>query len=302
VVVRERLELQDLGEGEIDAMKTNTLRLMLACALATAAGCASPESLDKVLLRGTPSKGLAYTREQTEKVSGWLSVKADGAESRQPLVKDERRVFEDEILEIDGGRVMKVRRKTLEWSLKRQALGEASLSALPRASVGKSIILRRTELGTEYEETDGIPEDELRMNVLGSLEALVSPPSEPVAVGAEWAIDGDRLVEMFGGDDGGRALKIRSASGTGRLVSVDAGHLAKVTIKLTVGGSFRSLLDVDVEMEMTANVRFDLTAGRPVSFDAHADGRISGEVDRKGKPAIYSGAFAFDAAAQNRYR
>jgi hypothetical protein len=71
---------------------------------------------------------------------------------------------------------------------------------------------------------------------------------------------------------------------------------------MTLLGSFRSLLDVDVQMDLTADLQFDLAAGRPLSFKAHADGIISGEVDRKGKPALYSGEFTFDAKAQNRYR
>jgi len=284
-------------------MKAETLmRLILAGLFVAAAGCASSETPDKIVLHGAPSTGLHYTHERTEKVSGWLSVKSDGAEQRQPLTKDEHRVFEDEILEVDGGRIMKLRRKNVEWTLKRQAPGETALKEAPRASVGRSIVLRRTDLGTEYDDADGIPEEELRANLLGTLEALVSPPAEAIAVGAHWELDGDRVVEVFGGDHGGRGLKVRSASGTGHLDSIDTHRMAVITVKLTVGGSFRTLLDVDVDMEMTAHFRFDLVAGRPISFDAHADGKISGEVDRKGKPAEYSGAFAFDATGQNRYR
>jgi len=260
----------------------NGTRLMFAVVLAAAAGCS--------------------TSETPEKVTGWLRVKADGAETKQPLVKDEVRVFDDEVLEVDGGRVTKLRRKNVEWTLKRQTPGEAAPVAVPRASVGKTIVLRRTDLGTEYEGADGIPEDELRANVLGALEAIVSPPSEPVAPGAEWQVDGDRLVEMFGGEEGGRSLKIRSASGTGRLVSVESGRLANVRVQLSLLGSFRSLLDVDVKMDLTADLQFDLAAGRPISFQAHADGVISGEVDRKGKFASYAGEFTFDAKAHNRYR
>lgn len=302
MVVGERVELQGV-RGEEVAMRTeNIMRLILAGFLAAVAGCASSESQEKIVLRGAPSKGLVYTHERTEKVSGWLTVKSDGAEQRQPLTKDERRVFEDEILEVDGGRVMKLRRKNVEWTLMRQAPGDSAPKAAPRASVGKSIVLRRTELGTEYDDADGIPEEELRANLLGALEVLVSPPAEAIAVGAQWELDGDRIVEMFGGESGSRALKVRSASGIGHLDSIDANRVALITVKLTVGGSFRTLLDVDVDMEMTAHFRFDLAAGRPLSFDAHADGKISGEVDRKGKPAEYSGSFAFDATGQNKYR
>lgn len=277
------------------------MRLMLAGVLAVA-GCSTSETSEKVVLRGAPMQGLSYTREQAEKVTGWLRVKADGAESKQPLAKDEVRVFDDEVLEVDGGRVTKLRRKNVEWILKRQVPGDAAPVAAARASVGKTIVLRRTDLGTEYDGADGIPEDELRANLLGGLEAIVSPPSEPVAPGAEWQVDGERLVEMFGGDEGGRALKLREASGTGRLLSVEAGRLANVRVQLSLLGSFRSLLDVDVKMDLTADVQFDLAAGRPLSFKAHADGVISGEVDRKGKPASYAGEFTVDARAQNRYR
>ena len=304
MVVVERVPLPGLGKGEVNAMntKTNALRLVMAGVLAAVAGCSTSEAPEKVTLRGAPSQGLSYTREQAEKVTGWLRVKADGAESKQPLLKDEVRVFDDEVLEVDGGRVMKLRRKNVEWTLKRQTPGEAVPVSVPRASVGKTIVLRRTDLGTEYEGGDGIPEDELRANLLGGLEAIVSPPAEPVAPGAEWPIDGERLVDLFGGEEGGRALKIREASGTGRLVSVEAGRLANVRVQLSLLGSFRSLLDVDVKMDLTADLQFDLAAGRPLSFKAHADGVISGEVDRKGKPASYAGEFTFDAKAQNRYR
>ena len=76
------------------------MRFVLACVLLAAAGCSTSETHEKVTLRGTPSPGLSYTREQTEEVTGWLSVKANGTESRQPLVKDEVRVFDDEVLEV----------------------------------------------------------------------------------------------------------------------------------------------------------------------------------------------------------
>jgi hypothetical protein len=280
----------------------NPMRYVLACGLIAAAGCASSESQDKVVLRGAATPGLAYTQERTEKVGGWMTVKADGAEYRQPLVKDERRVFEDEVLEVDGGRVMKLRRKNVEWVLKRQAPGDTAMTAVPRTTVGKTIVLRRTDLGTVYEEADGLPEEELKANLLGALEVLVSPPAEAIAPGATWELDGENIVEMFGGEGGGRALKIRSASGTGRLDSIDANRIAHITVKLSAGGAFRALLDVEVTLEMTAHFRFDLASGRPVSLDAHADGKISGEVDRKGKPAVYSGEFTFDATASNRYR
>ncbi len=280
----------------------NMTRTLLACGLLTAAGCASPDPGEKILLRGAPTKGLAYRHERTEKVSGWLAVRADGAETRQPLTKDERRVWEDEILDVDGGRVMALRRKTVEWSLKRQAPGETAMSTVPRATVGKSFVLRRTDLGTEYEGADGLPEDELKANLLGTLEALVSPPADPVVVGAEWEIDGERIVDMLGGDGGSRAMKVRTVAGKCRLDSIDAGRVAHLTVTLTASGSFRSLLDVDVTLEMTARFRFDLNQGRPLSFDAHADGKVSGEVDRKGKPAVYSGEFSFDATGSNTYR
>jgi hypothetical protein len=285
-------------------MKTTiSKRLILAAILGAALGCSSPDPApEKVLLRGNPTKGMAYTRDQTEKVSGWLTVKADGNESKQPLVKEEHRVFEDEVLEVEAHHILKLKRKNVVWDLKRQTPGEAALTAVPRASVGRTIILLRTDLETEYEGGEGIPEDELRANILGTLEALVSPPADPIRVGAEWVVDGERAVEVFGGDNGGRALKIRSVSGTGKLVSIDAGQYANITVKLAVLGSFRSLLDVDVTLDMTANFRFDLGAGRPISFDAHADGKILGEVDRQGKPATYTGAFTFDTNARNKYR
>lgn len=280
----------------------NATTLLLAGALLAVSACAGSDSQEKILLRGAPTKGLAYTHERTEKASGWIGVRADGAEQRQSLSKDERRVYEDEVLEVEGGRIQKLRRKTLEWSLKRQIPGEPALTEVPRATVGKTIVLKRTDLGTEYEEAEGLPEEELRANLLGTLEALVSPPADPVAVGSTWEIDGERIVEMLGGDGSSRALKVRSVSGTSRLDSIDSSRVASITVTLTAEGSFRTLLDVDVTLAMTAHFRFDLNAGRPLSFDAHADGKISGEVDRQGKPAVYSGEFRFDAAGSNRYR
>jgi hypothetical protein len=196
---------------------------------------------------------------------------------------------------------MKLRRKNLEWDLQRQAPGDNAMKSVPRMSVGKVFVLRRTDLGTEYDGADGLPEEELRANLLGTLEALVSPPAEPVAVGEEWPIDGDRVVEIFGGERG-RALKVRTASGVGRLDALEAGRIARITVKLTVGGSFRSLLDVDVTMDLTAQFKVDLAAVRPLAFDAHADGRILGEVDRQGRPAQYTGEFTYDATGRNRYR
>ena len=55
-------------------------------------------------------------------------------------------------------------------------------------------------------------------------------------------------------------------------------------------------------MDLTAHFKVDLAAVRPLAFDAHADGRIQGEVDRQGKPAQYTGEFTFDATGRNRFR
>ena len=306
MVVRERVELPGFRDEEIDAMRTmNALRPILVLALAAGAGCGSSEQgPEKFDLRVAIPRGLAYTHERTERVSGWMSVKAaNGTETRQPLEKEEHRVYEDEIPGVDDGHVTKLRRKTLEWSLKRQAPGDTALRTVPRGTVGKTIVLRRTELGTEYDEADGLPEEEVKANQLGTLEALISSPAEPVAVGAQWPIDGNSIVEYFGGDAGDRALKVRTASGTGRLEAIDPGRVARVSVKIDVHGSFRQLLDVDVVMVMKLTVTLDLdNGGRPMAFGAHADGRILGQVDRATGPASYDGSFTFDATGQNRYR
>lgn len=274
----------------------------LAFGLAAAFGCSSSEPQEKVLLRGGATKGLQYTQDRTEKVKGHLDIQFDNDLNRQPLVKDEHRVFEDEVLEVQDGRVMSLRRKNLAWDLKRQAFGDASMVVVPRTTVGKTIVLHRTELGTEYENVEGLPMEELKANLLGALEAIVSPPADPVAVGSSWELDGDRIVEMFGSEASSRPLKVREVSGIGRLDWIDANRVAKISLKLNAKGSFRALLDVDVTLAMTATLQFDLNAGRPVAFDAHADGKIAGEVDRKGKMAYYNGEFAWDAAATNKYR
>jgi hypothetical protein len=281
-------------------MKSATRFLLAGCLLA--AGCSSPEPDEKFLLRAAPEKGLVLSRDVTEKSTGWLSVRADGAETRQALGKDEHRVFEDEILEVEGSRILKMRRTQTLWDLKRQTPGEAALVSVPRALVGKSIVLVRTDLGTEYEEAEGLPEEELKANLLGSLEALFSPPSVAVAVGEDWVVDGDRIVEMFGGEGSSRALKVRWVIGTGRLDSIEGNGIAHVSVRLKAGGAFRSLLDVDVELDLTARIRFDLRTSRPRDYDAHAEGRISGDVDRKGKTAVYSGAFTMDASGLITYR
>lgn len=282
-------------------MKT-TKRILLAGVLMAAAGCSAPEPDEKFLLRAAPEKGLALRRDLNEKSSGWLSVRADGAETRQALAKDEHRVFEDEILEVEGARVLKLRRTHTLWDLKRQGPGDAAPVSVPRALVGKPIVLVRTDLGTEYEGAEGLPEEELKANLLGAIEALVSPPSEPVAVGTEWVVDGDRIVEMFGGEGSSRALKVRWVTGTGRLDSIEGTGIAHVSIRLKAGGAFRTLLDVDVDLDLTARFRFDLKTSRVRDYDAHAEGRIAGEVDRKGKPAVYSGAFSMDASGILTYR
>lgn len=278
-------------------------RLALAACVIAASSCASSEQQEKVLLRGAATKGLLYTHERTEKVRGHLDIQADNALNRQLLAKDEHRVWEDEILDVQDGRVMRLRRKTLEWSLKRQKPGEQELTDVPRTTVGKSFVLQRTDLGTEYEEAEGLAMDELKMNLLGALEALVSPPSHAVSVGASWELDGDRIVEIFGGEGSSRPLKVREVTGSGHLEAVDpASRVATIVVKLKAEGAFRVLLDVDVTVDMTATFRFDLAAGRPLSFDAHADGKIAGEIDRKGRIAYYNGQFAFDAKGANKYR
>src|SRR5882672_5114729 len=266
----------------------------LPLVLAILAGCSSEPA--KIPLKAGVMKGLTYTTERSEAVNGWLTVKADGAESKQLLQKEERRTFQDEILEVDGSRVLKLRRKVLAWSLKRQAPGEASYAEVPRTMVGKTIILKRTDLGTEYEDAEGIPLGELKAHLLGTFEALLSLPPESVSVGSSWELDGDRIVDVFSDESGSRPFKVRSAMGTGRLDKVEGG-LAQITVNVNAIGAFRSLLDVDVLLDLTIHFRIDQGSGYPMSMDAHADGKISGEVDRKGKPAIYIGEFKFDAAA-----
>jgi len=278
-------------------------KIALAAGLIAAFGCSSSEQQEKVLLRGAPTKGLVYTHERTERVKGYLDIQADNVLNRQPLEKDERRVWEDEILDVQEGRIMRLRRKTLEWNLKRQKPGEQALTDVPRTTIGKSFVLQRTDLGTEYEEAEGLAVDELKMNLLGALEAIVSPPADPVSVGTTWELDGERLVEMFGGEGSSRPLKVRDVTGTGTLQAVDpASRVALIAVKLKAQGAFRVLLDVDVTVDMTATIRFDLAAGRPLGFEAHADGKIAGEIDRKGRIAYYNGQFAFDAKGSNKYR
>ncbi len=111
-----------------------------------------------------------------------------------------------------------------------------------------------------------------------------------------------RASETLSYKEAATRCKVRTVSGRSRLDSVASNRVASITVRLTASGSFRSLLDVDVTLEMTAHFRFDLTQRRPLSSDAHADGKVSGDVDRKGKPAVYSGEFSFDAAASNAYR
>jgi hypothetical protein len=268
--------------------------------LALAAGCAGPSAMDKVALGVGPRPGTATVAERKETWTGSLAVTADGQETRQNVSKEDRRVFEDEVLEAEGGHVTKLRRKVTEWTLRRQGPGDAAPVAVPRKLAGKTIVLRRTELGTEHDGAEGIPADELRAHPIDALDAILSLPARPVAPGETWEIDGDRIVEVLGGE-GESGLKVREARGTGRFERLDGG-LAVVSVKIEAAGAFRQLLDVDVALAVAGSFRLEPGTGRLHDFRATGEGKVSGEVDRKGKPAVYSGSFLFTAEGSNRPR
>ena len=284
-------------------MKT-TMRISAALLLAAAAGCSGADPLGGLVLQGGSRVGSAYTHDRTETVEGWLSVTADGKESRQPLARMEHRVFEDEILDMDGPKIMKLRRKNTAWELRRQGPGDAALRPVARSLTGKTIVVRRGDLGTEIEGADGVTADERRANSIDALEAILSLPAGPVAPGQEWEIDGERLVEIFGGE-GESGLKVRDARGTGRLERLEgsgAARVAVVLVRIRTVGSLRRLLDVDMTLTLEGTFRLEVGTGRLLGFDAQGRGEISGEVDRGGKPAVYAGTIKLAVEGRNIHR
>lgn len=260
------------------------------------AACAGTGSGDKVVLRLDAPAGSAFRRELDGTMRGSLVVRAEGKESRQPLVKDERRVVEDEILESTAEGIQKVRRKTVEWTLRRQGPDDAAAVSVPRTMVGKTIVLLKTELGTEHEGAQGIPADELRENPIDALDAILSLPDHAVSPGDSWDIDGDHLVAVFGGD-GSRGMKVREASGRARLERIDAagtGRVALITVRIEASGALRQLLDVDLTLSLQGSFRINLDQSRPVSFELQGKGTMSGEVARAKGPAVYEGSFTVD--------
>jgi hypothetical protein len=266
--------------------------------------CAGESSAQKIELRIDSSSNSAFVRELEGTMKGTLSIRAGGAEERQTLIREERRVFEDEILASEGGQIMKVRRKIREWTLRRQGPGEPAPVDVSPKLVGRTIVMTRTELGTEHEGAEGASEDELRANSIDALDALLSLPSHPVSVGDTWEIDGDHLVAVFGGD-GQRGMKVRGAKGTGRLGQLEtsgAHRLAVVAIKFEATGALRLLLDVGVEIKGEGLFRLDPLTRRLLSFQIVGTGTLSGEVERPSGPAVYEGSFTFDVRGKSTPR
>jgi hypothetical protein len=266
--------------------------------------CAGESSAQKLELRVDSPPNSSFQREVIGTMKGSLSIRAGGTEERQTLIRDERRVFEDEILASVGGQITKVRRKIREWSLRRQGPGEPAPVDVSPKLVGRTIVMTRTELGTEHQGAEDVLEDELRANSIDALDAILSLPSQPVSVGDTWEIDGDHLVAIFGGD-GQRGMKVRGAKGTarlGRLETSGMGRVAVITVKFEATGALRQLLDVGVELKGEGLFRLDPDAHRPLSFQIVGTGTLSGEVERPKGPAVYDGSFTFDLRGKSTPR
>jgi hypothetical protein len=277
--------------------------LALLAILAAAAGCSgepSPPPPVRVRLALAPAAGSAWVRELQENIDGHLTVRSGGREEVHPLVKEEQRVLEDEVVESDGRQVARVRRKTVSWELKRRAPGGDGPSPVPVSLVGKTLVLRRTDFGTEIDGAEGASADELRANSLEGLESILSLPDHEVWTGETWTIDGDRVARVFGGD-GSRGIKVREARGTARLDQV-SGPVAVVSLRLDVEGALRALLDVDVAMEFQGSFQLDLDARTVTSMNLRATGRLSGEVSREGSASTYDGGFKISAKGFSRPR
>lgn len=277
------------------------MRRSLAIALLALAGCAKDPHPGKTRLLLAPEVGSTFVREFQEFVDGSMSVSCDGKTETFPLFKEENRKAEDEILETDGVRILSLRRKVEGWDLKRRGPDDPAPVSVPISLLGKTYVVRRTELGTELEGVQASL-DELRANSLDQMESVLSLPEFPVGVGDSWTLNGDRIVAAFGGD-GGRGLKIREARGSAHFEGAVPGKppVALISVRVEVEGAFRSLLDVDVWMDYRATFRVDIDKNRLVAMDASAEGKISGEVDRQGKPAVYAGTFRYSARGSSAY-
>lgn len=278
------------------------MRRMLAFAALALAGCGGSPHTGKTRVVLSLEPGVGLVKELNEFVDGNLTVTCDGKEERVPLFKEENRQVEDEVLESDGVRVLSVRRKVTAWDLKKRGPADAAPVAVPVSLLGKTYVVRRTEFGPVIEGAEASA-DELRANSLDQVEAILSLPEYPVGVGDSWPIHGERIVSVFGGD-GGRGLKIREARGSARMEGAVRGNppVALVSVRIEVEGAFRSLLDVDVYMDYRATFRIDIDKGRLVGMEASGEGKISGELDRQGKPAVYKGDFRYSARGSSRLR
>jgi hypothetical protein len=279
------------------------VRKTLSIVLLLLAGCGGSPHAGKTRLVLSPTAGNIFIREFDEFVDGSLVVRADGKEERYPLFKEENRKAEDEILEVDGIRVLSLRRKVTGWDLKRRTPDNASTVPVPISLVGKTYVVKRSELGTVLEGAEGATADEIRANSLDQMESILNFPEYPVGVGDSWPLYDERIIAVFGGE-GGRGLKIRAVRGTARLEGAVPGNppVALVSVQAEVEGAFRSLLDVDVTMMYRATFRIDIDRQRLVGMEASAEGRIKGEVDRQGKTALYEGDFRYSARGSSRLR
>ena len=255
------------------------------------AGCSSPPPPPPPPMRlvHAPAPGSAWVRDFQENIDGHLSVRSGQRQETYPLVKEERRVVEDQVLESDGRHVVRLRRKTLSWELLRRAPGDPAPAAVPMALVGRSVEMRRTDLGTEIDGAEGASADELRANSLESLEAILSLPDREIVLGDTWPVDGDRVARVFGGE-GTRGIKVREARGTARFEEF-GGRTAVVSVRCEVEGGLRSLLDVDVRMSFEASFQINVDAKSVSSMNVIASGTLSGDVIRDGKTSVYDGAF-----------
>jgi hypothetical protein len=277
------------------------LRLALLAAPVLALSC-SGSADPRVEIRIDTPAGAVLRKELVSTITGGLAIRAEGKEERQSLIKDERRVVDDEVLSAEGGRVTRLRRTTVEWTMRRQGPGEPAPVDVAFKLPGKTIVLTRTDLGTQIDGAAGVPAEELRLNKIDALEALLSVPDGSVKIGDSWPVNEDHLISVFG-DEGVRGVKVREASGTGRLDRIetwdDDARIAVVTLSVEARGGLRQLLDVDVTLKLLGTFFIDTTARRPVAFEIRGTGDLSGEVDRAKGPAVYEGSFTFNIVGKS---
>jgi hypothetical protein len=166
------------------------MRMVFLLPLLLAVPAQQTTELKRVARKGD-RYGLAVTNTWVEKWKRTVDGKADSSETERWEFKK----VKDEVLEIEGTRAVRVKRRFLEWWEEAKAAKDAKPVRSAKVLQGKTITLRRKGTETTAEGPQAWPAAELLRNRLIDDPLLDNLPAGPVAPGHSWTVDEKLLLD-----------------------------------------------------------------------------------------------------------